>query len=616
MKKILDKINSPKDLKKLTLKDLNFFSRELRDFVIETVSQTGGHFGSNLGVIELTIALHYVFNTPEDLLIWDVGHQAYSHKIITGRKDKIKTIRKKDGLAPFPKREESEFDAFGVGHSATSISVATGMAMSKKNKKKRIIAVIGDGALTGGMALEALNHAGDINANVIVILNDNKMSISPNVGGISKYLIRVISSPAYRHLRERGRRILKKTPSVEKFACKIEKQAKGLVFPGTLFEELGFEYYGPIDGHNIKELVGVLDNLKNATGPKFLHIITKKGKGYEMAEKDDLSLHAVKPFDPITGVNAKSKKKFITYTEVFSDWICDKAKNDKRLQAITPAMCEGSGLKKFSIKFPNRYFDVGIAEQHAVTFAGGLSCSGEKPVVAIYSSFFQRAYDQFIHDIALQDMDVLFAVDRAGIVGPDGATHAGSFDLTFARAIPGVIIMAPSNENECYAMLEMGYNYKGPAIVRYPRGGSGIKKHNKGKGVFLEFGKSKILRKGKKVAILSFGALTNICKRVAKNIDATLIDMRFVKPLDEKMLISLAKNHSYFFTVEDNTIVGGAGSGVNEFVLSKELSVKIKNLGLPDKFLSHGTREEVLEEAGLNEEGIESFIKKTIVKNK
>ncbi|HFC76990.1 MAG TPA: 1-deoxy-D-xylulose-5-phosphate synthase [Candidatus Moranbacteria bacterium] len=611
-KKILDLIDSPKDLKKLSEKELNKLCGELREFVIKSVSETGGHFGSNLGVVELTIAIHYVFNTPKDLLIWDVGHQAYPHKILTERKKRMQTIRKKGGLAPFPKRLESEYDAFSVGHSATSISAATGMAVAQKGNKQ-VVAVIGDGALTGGMSFEALNHAGDIGANMLVILNDNKMSISPNVGGMNKYLTRLISSSSYVRLRKKGRDILEKIPPVEKFARRIETHTKGMIAPGTLFEELGFEYYGPIDGHDIEGLIKILKNLKQIRGPKFLHIITKKGKGYKPAEKDDFSLHAVKPFDPVTGKKTghSDKKKSITYTKVFSDWVCAKAEKDKKLQAITPAMCEGSGLGDFSHKFPDSYHDVGIAEQHAVTFSAGLACENKKPVVTIYSSFFQRAYDQFIHDVALQNLDILFAVDRAGIVGPDGATHNGSFDLSFARAIPNVIIMTPSNENECYAMLEAGYNYKGPAIVRYPRGG-GSGKYDKNKYVSLKIGQAKILKEGKDIAILAFGAMVDICKNVAENMKATLVDMRFAKPLDEKIILKLAKTHKYFITVEDNTIIGGAGSGVNEFVLNNKLDIAVKNLGLPDVFLEHGLREEILAEAGLDEKGIKKSIKNFI----
>ncbi|MCK9378955.1 MAG: 1-deoxy-D-xylulose-5-phosphate synthase [Candidatus Moranbacteria bacterium] len=608
-KKILDNVDFPSDVRKLSAGKLPRLCRELRDFLIESVAQSGGHFGSNLGVVELTVALHRVFDTPRDLLIWDVGHQAYPHKILTGRKDKMNTIRKYGGLAPFPKREESEYDVFGVGHSSTSISAALGMALANKNKKNppQVVAVIGDGALGGGMAFEALNHAGDAGADILVVLNDNKMSISPNVGGMGKYLTRLISSPSYINFREQGRKILDTVPAIGKFARRVESHGKGLVTPGTFFEELGFEYYGPIDGHDVGELVEVLSNLKKIKGPKILHIITKKGKGYARAEDDEFSLHAVKPFDPVTGKKNGGDVKNISYTDVFSQWLCGKAKKDNKLHAITPAMCSGSGLADFCKMFPSRYHDVGIAEQHAVTLAAGLACQGKKPVVSIYSSFLQRAFDQVIHDVALQNMDVLFAIDRAGIVGADGATHNGSFDLSYLRMIPGMVIMAPSDKNECYSMLESGYKYSGPVAVRYPRGG-GEDKFSPKKVEVMEIGKAKIERKGKELAILSFGALTRNCLKAARDRGATLVNMRFVKPLDEELLKKLAKTHKYFVTIEDNTIVGGAGSAVNEFVVNNGLDVKVKNLGLPDKFLQHGTREEILAEAGLDEEGISKSI--------
>lgn len=609
VKNILDKINSPDDLKKLSQKELIYLCGDVRNFLINCVAKTGGHFGSNLGIVELTVALHRVFDTPRDLLVWDVGHQAYPHKILTKRKNKMQTIRKRGGLAPFPKREESEFDVFGVGHSSTSISAATGLALAnKKNKKTQVVAIIGDGALTGGMAIEALNHAGDSNANMLVILNDNKMSISPNVGGMGKYLTRLISSPSYVKLRSKGRKILKGVPTIQEFVRKAEVYTKGMITPGTLFEELGFAYYGPIDGHDIETLIEVLENLKKIKGPKFLHIITTKGKGYNPAEKDKFSLHAVKPFDPVTGKkNGKSNNKKITFSGVFSDWICNKAKKDKNLQAITPAMCEGSGLTIFSKRFPRRYYDVGIAEQHALTFAAGLAVAGKKPVVAIYSSFLQRAYDQLIHDVALQNLDVLLAVDRAGIVGADGATHNGTFDLSFARAIPNMVVMAPSDENECYAMLEVGYDYNGPAMVRYPRG-SVLDEYKFDKNKKIEIGKANILKEGKKIAILAFGTTVSNCRSVANELGATLVDMRFIKPLDSKLLDKLCLSHKYFFTVEDNTIIGGAGSAVNEYLLNNKKEVFVKNLGLPDEFLPHGSRGEILAEAGLDEIGIRNSI--------
>ncbi|EKE15887.1 MAG: hypothetical protein ACD_11C00090G0012 [uncultured bacterium] len=603
--KLLDLVNFPQDVKNLSQEKLPQFCGELREFLIESVAQTGGHFGSNLGVVELTVALHRVFDAPKDLLIWDVGHQAYPHKILTGRKDRIHTIRKKGGLAPFPKREESEYDAFSVGHSSTSISAAVGMAIANKEKKDapQVVAIIGDGALTGGMAFEALNYAGDANVNMLVVLNDNKMSISPNVGGMGKYLTRLISSPSYVNFRAKGREILDSIPAIGKLARKAEEYAKGMITPGTLFEELGFEYYGPIDGHDVNELVEVLSDLKKIRGPKILHIITKKGKGYVPAEEDEFSLHAVKPFDPITGKKNGDGKNKINYTNVFSEWICDVGEKDKNICVVTPAMCSGSGLIDFSKKFPDRYYDVGIAEQHAVTFSAGLACQGKKPVVAIYSSFLQRAYDQLIHDVALQKLNVLFAIDRAGIVGPDGATHNGNLDLSYLRIVPNLVIMVPANKNECYSMLETGYNYPGPAAVRYPRGGSSDE-FRKTECNFLKIGKAEIVRKGKDIAILSFGTLLENCAKAAENLDATLVNMRFVKPLDEELIKHLSKTHKYFVTIEDNSIVGGAGSAVNEFVLNNDLNVKVKNLGLPDEFLPHGTREEILTEVGLDEEGI------------
>ncbi|MFA4818049.1 MAG: 1-deoxy-D-xylulose-5-phosphate synthase [Parcubacteria group bacterium] len=605
MEKLLDSVNFPQDVRNLPEEKLPQLCSEVRDFLIGSISRTGGHFGSNLGVVELTVAIHRVFDTPKDLLIWDVGHQAYPHKILTGRKSQMHTIRKKGGLAPFPRREESEYDALTVGHSSTSISAATGMAIANKNKKNapQVVAVIGDGALTGGMAFEALDHAGDVGADMLVILNDNKMSISPNVGSMGKYLTRLISSPTYVQMRERGREILSSVPTIKKFIRRAEAQTKGIITPGTLFEELGFDYYGPIDGHDIKTLVEVLTNLKKVKGPRFLHVITTKGKGYVPAEEDEFSLHAVKPFDPVTGKKNGNPKKGVTFTDVFSEWICDAAEKDLRLHGITPAMCDGSGLVEFSKKFPKRYHDVGIAEQHAVTFAAGLACAGKKPVVAIYSTFLQRAYDQLIHDVALQKLDVLFAIDRAGVVGQDGATHAGNLDLSFMRAVPNLVIMAPANENECYSMLEAGYKYNGPVAVRYPRGGSG-EEYNKNKCEPIEIGKAKVVEEGEGIAILAFGSMVGKARRAAEKLNATLVDMRFVKPLDEELLRELAKSHKYFVTIEDNVVAGGAGSAVNEFIFSASLKVVVKNIGLPDKFLEHGTREEILAEAGLDEEGV------------
>jgi 1-deoxy-D-xylulose-5-phosphate synthase len=608
---ILCDINDSADVRALDDVQLRELSDDVRAFIIESVAQTGGHFGSNLGVVELTVALHHVFDTPRDRIIWDVGHQTYPHKILTGRKDRFCTIRQKDGLTPFPKREESEYDAFGVGHSATSISAAVGMERANRDKKNppNVVAVIGDGALTGGMAFEALNHAGDIKSDILVILNDNEMSISPNVGAMHKYLTRLISSKKFHHLRKSSKEILsKKVPTVHEVARRAELGAKGMITPGLLFEELGFSYYGPIDGHDIDALVDVLNNVKDIKGPRLLHIITEKGRGYEYAKTDATSLHAVGPFNPKTGKKVDKKKKSQTYTDTFGDWIIEKAKKDKDLHAITPAMCEGSGLSKFREKFPNRYYDVGIAEQHAVTFAAGLACEGKKPVVAIYSTFLQRAYDQLIHDVAIQNLNVMFAVDRAGIVGPDGATHAGSFDFSFLRCVPNLIVMAAADIEECTKMLDVAYDYNGPTIVRYPRGGGQDQIENNDSKV--EIGKGQIVRHGKRIAVLAFGAMVERCLYSADELGVTVMNMRFVKPLDATLLQSLAKTHDIFVTVEDNTVAGGAGSAVNEFVLEKDLDVRIKNLGLADEFTLHGTRDEILDDAGLSEQKIMKFIAK------
>lgn len=609
---LLDKIEYPDDLKKLEVEQLDELATEIREYLVECVSKTGGHFGSNLGVVELTIALHYVFNTPKDLLIWDVGHQTYPHKILTGRKNQLCTIRQKGGLAPFPKRTESEYDSLGVGHSSTSISAAVGMSVANRDKKDspKVTAVIGDGALGGGMVFEALNHAGDIQADMLVVLNDNKMSISPNVGAVDKYLTRLISSKKYLKVRQKGKKILSQSSSnLHKIIQQAEKYAKGMITPGTLFEELGFNYYGPIDGHDTQILIKVLKNLQQVKGPKLLHIMTTKGKGYKFAECDDFSCHAVKPFDQKTGQSLK-KSKMKSYTNIFSAWIMQAGEKDKNLHAITPAMCTGSGLVEFQKKFPQRFHDVGIAEQHAVTFAAGLACQGKKPVVAIYSSFLQRAYDQLIHDVAIQNLDMLFAVDRAGLVGPDGATHAGSFDMAFARNIPNLTILAPANAEECQEMLGWGYQYNGPVIVRYPRD-EAISSQSKNL-LKIILGKAEKIRDGEKIVILAFGTMLNNCRVVAEKFNATLVNMRFVKPLDKEMIRELAKNHKVFVTVEDGVALGGAGSAVAEFVAEEGLSVQVKNLGLPDKFLDHGTRKELLAEASLDELGIEKFVKSVI----
>jgi len=610
--KLLCNIDNSSDVRKLRGQQLVRLSDEVRDFLIESVAQTGGHFGSNLGVVELSVALHHVFDTPKDKIIWDVGHQAYAHKVLTGRRDQLCTIRQKDGLTPFPKRSESEYDAFGVGHSATSISAAVGMERAHYTKKHQphVTAIIGDGALTGGMAFEALNHAGDIGANVLVILNDNEMSISPNVGAMHKYLTRLVSSKKFQHLRRSSKKILSKNaPAVHEVARRVELSAKNMITPGALFEELGFEYYGPIDGHDTKALIKILKNIKDTKGPRLLHIITEKGRGYEGARDDATSLHAVSPFDVETGEKI-SKSKSKTYTDVFADWIGERAKKDIKLHAITPAMCEGSGLKEFREKYPKRYHDVGIAEQHAVTFAAGLACEGKKPIVSIYSTFLQRAYDQLIHDVAIQNLDVMFAVDRAGIVGPDGATHAGSFDFSFLRCVPNLVIAAPADLSESTKMLDVLYDFVGPTVLRYPRGGGAVQLSSN--NTKIKIGKGRILRTGAKVALLAFGAMVEKCVDIADELDVTLVNMRFVKPVDEKLIDEIAQTHSIIITIEDNAIVGGAGSAVGEYILSEGYNTKVKMLGLPDKFTMHGSRDEVFDSVGLSEEKIKKFIQKQI----
>ena len=608
----INKIINPSDLRILSLSDLDDVSDELRHYLIETVSQCGGHFGASLGAVELTVALHYSFNTPDDKIIWDVGHQCYGHKVLTGRKDELHTIRKKDGLHPFPSREESEYDVFGVGHSSTSISAAIGMAIasSYKNENKKIVAVIGDGGLSAGMAFEALNHMGSIKEDILVILNDNEMSISPNVGAMTNCLTKILSSKAYSTVKEGSKNIFKKVPpSGGLFLTKTEKHIKGLLAPGMLFEEMGINYYGPIDGHNTQNLVKTLKNLKKIKGPKLLHVITKKGKGYLPAESDPVKYHAVPIFDTSKGVE-KTKDQKPTYTKIFDDWICDIANKDPRIFAITPAMREGSGLVNFSKKFPERYIDVGIAEQHAVTLAAGLACEGQKPVVCIYSTFLQRAYDQLIHDVALQGLDVLFAVDRAGFVGADGSTHSGMFDLSYLRCIPNILIMAPSDEQECRNMLYTGYLHSGPAVVRYPRGeGLGVKINNNLEN--LEIGISRKIIEGEKISILCFGSVLDICKSVAEEINATLVDMRFIKPIDKKTIIENAKNNHLLVTVEDNTVKGGAGSLVNEIIIDEKIeNIHVINIGAPDEFFPHATREEQLKLGGISKIEIIKKIKK------
>ena len=606
----MDVIDSPADVRKLSKGKLKALAKELRDYLTHTVSISGGHFSAGLGTVELTVALHYVFDTPSDQLVWDVGHQAYPHKILTGRKERMTTIRTLNGVSAFPNRSESEYDAFGVGHSSTSISAALGMAIASrlKGEDKQMVAIIGDGSITGGMAFEAMNHAGAIDANLLVILNDNDMSISPPVGAMSNYLTKILSSKLYSSLREESKKALSKMPSVWELARKTEEHMKGMIVPGTLFEELGFNYIGPIDGHDVDMLVSTLENLKATSGPRFLHIVTKKGKGYAPAEKDPLAYHGVPAFDPSLDALPKSAPSpHPTYTEVFGQWLCDMAVQDQRLLGITPAMREGSGLVKFSEQYPQRYFDVAIAEQHAVTLAAGQACQGAKPVVAIYSTFLQRAYDQLIHDVAIQNLDVLFAIDRAGLVGPDGPTHAGSFDYSYMSCIPNILLMAPADENECRQMLTTGYLHEGPAAVRYPRG--------KGPGAVVDkaldslpVGKGEIRHQGSRIAILAWGSMVTPALAVGKQLGATVVNMRFIKPLDEQLLLDLAKSIEIFVTIEENVISGGAGSAVNNFLQKQHILMPVLNIGLPDSFIEQGTREELLTICGLDIQGITAQI--------
>ena len=597
---ILDKINNPDDLKLIPEYQLKDLCSELRKFLVNTLDVSGGHFASSLGATELTVALHYVYNAPYDNIVWDVGHQTYIHKILTGRKDKLVTIKKDGGISGFPKRAESEYDTFGVGHSSTSISAALGMATGDrlKNKNSKTVAIIGDGAITGGIAFEALNHAGGIKEDMLVVLNDNEMSISDNVGGLSAHFSKIISGGFYNSIREKGKEVLKNIPPMFNFVKRFETQAKGMFIPANFFEDLGFYYVGPVDGHDVNELVKTLKILKDHKGPKLLHIVTKKGKGYEKAEFDPIKFHHVSPSFHTGTESTKVAKP--TFSNIFGNWICEKAAKDKRLVGITPAMKEGSDLIRFSKEYADRYFDVAIAEQHAVTFAGGLACQGLKPVVAIYSTFLQRAYDQVIHDVAIQNLDVLYAVDRAGLVGADGSTHDGSFDLSFMRCIPNHVIMTPSDENEAHYMFELGYEYSGPAMVRYPRGaGIGAEITN---SLDIELGKSKPIRKGEKKAILNFGTLLPIANKVADKYNATVIDMRFVKPLDESAIENVCKNHSVVITLEENSIAGGAGSAVNEYIIANDLqkNIILRNFGLQNKFLNHGTKDLLLEDSNLS----------------
>lgn len=619
MTDLLSTINSPFDLRHLDKKQLKELAGELRTFLINSVSKTGGHLASNLGVVELTLALHYVFDTPNDKLVWDVGHQTYPHKILTGRRNEMSQLRKQNGIAGFPRKSESIYDTFGTGHSSTSISAALGMAVAAKQagSDRHSVAIIGDGAMTAGMAFEALNCAGDTNANLLVILNDNDMSISKNVGALNNYLAKLLSSRFYDSVRQTGKHVLDIVPPVKEFARRAEEHAKGMVYPGgTLFEELGFNYIGPIDGHDMDTLIATLNNIKALNGLQFLHIVTQKGKGFEPAEDDPNKYHGVNKFDPCNGVSHhKSDKK--TYTQVFSDWLVDMAESDDRLVAITPAMCDGSGLNAFAEKFPNRYFDVGIAEQHAVTFAGGMACDGIKPVVAIYSTFLQRAYDQLIHDIALQKLDVLFAIDRAGLVGADGPTHAGSFDLSYLRCIPNMVIMAASNENECRQMLTTGYQYQGPAAVRYPRGaGTGELVSTSLDAIAI--GKGEVMYRasqenGISIAILAFGSMLAPSMEAGKAFNASVINMRFIKPLDIDLIIEMAKTHDLIITTEENSVMGGAGSAVMEAMQAHDINTPLKCLGLPDVFIEHGVHETMLSECGLDCSGIKKAIQNKIL---
>ncbi|SIT70989.1 1-deoxy-D-xylulose-5-phosphate synthase [Ectothiorhodosinus mongolicus] len=608
---LLDTITSPEQLRSLSVAELKQLSQELRAFLLASVARTGGHLAANLGTVELTIAVHHVFNTPEDFLVWDVGHQSYAHKILTGRRGGMDKLRIKDGLAGFPKRDESPYDTFGVGHSSTSISAALGMALGARQlgQERKAIAVIGDGAMTAGMAFEAMNHAGDEKADLLVILNDNNMSISPNVGAMNRYLASLLTGPLYSGVREGSKKVLDRMPPMREFMRRAEEHVKGMIVPGTLFEELGFNYYGPVDGHDVAGLVKVLRNLHALEGPLLLHVVTKKGFGYEPAEQDPCAYHGVGSFDPEQGLVSKPNKKpsSPTYTEVFGQWLCDQAMADERLVAITPAMREGSGLVSYAERFPDRYHDVGIAEQHALTLAGGLACTGVKPVVAIYSTFLQRGYDQLVHDIALQKLPVLFAIDRAGVVGPDGPTHAGSFDISFMRCLPNMVIMTPADENECRRMLTTGYLLDQPAAVRYPRGkGPGVAPES---GLLpLPVGKAEMRRNGKEVAILAFGAPLTISLEVGERLNATVVNMRFVKPLDTQLIQELAEQHNLLVTVEDNVVAGGAGSAVAEYLHQQGIMVSMLHLGLPDRFQGQGSREELLEDAGLTANAIAEAI--------
>ncbi|MCO1991969.1 1-deoxy-D-xylulose-5-phosphate synthase [Pseudomonas aeruginosa] len=608
---LLDRASSPAELRRLGEADLETLADELRQYLLYTVGQTGGHFGAGLGVVELTIALHYIFDTPDDRLVWDVGHQAYPHKILTERRELMGTLRQKNGLAAFPRRAESEYDTFGVGHSSTSISAALGMAIAARlqGKERKSVAVIGDGALTAGMAFEALNHASEVDADMLVILNDNDMSISHNVGGLSNYLAKILSSRTYSSMREGSKKVLSRLPGAWEIARRTEEYAKGMLVPGTLFEELGWNYIGPIDGHDLPTLVATLRNMRDMKGPQFLHVVTKKGKGFAPAELDPIGYHAITKLE--APGSAPKKTGGPKYSSVFGQWLCDMAAQDARLLGITPAMKEGSDLVAFSERYPERYFDVAIAEQHAVTLAAGMACEGMKPVVAIYSTFLQRAYDQLIHDVAVQHLDVLFAIDRAGLVGEDGPTHAGSFDISYLRCIPGMLVMTPSDEDELRKLLTTGYLFDGPAAVRYPRG-SGPNHPIDPDLQPVEIGKGVVRRRGGRVALLVFGVQLAEAMKVAESLDATVVDMRFVKPLDEALVRELAGSHELLVTIEENAVMGGAGSAVGEFLASEGLEVPLLQLGLPDYYVEHAKPSEMLAECGLDAAGIEKAVRQRL----
>jgi 1-deoxy-D-xylulose-5-phosphate synthase len=610
--KLLDNINDPAELRKLSRAQLTPLANELRSFLLDSVSKTGGHLSSNLGTVELTIALHYVFNTPHDRIVWDVGHQTYSHKILTGRRDRMPTLRQLNGLSGFPKRDESEYDTFGTAHSSTSISAALGMALAAKLKgeQRHAIAVIGDGSMTAGMAFEALNNAGvEEDVNLLVILNDNDMSISPPVGALNRYLARLMSGGFYAAAKNVGKTVL--PGPVRELARRLEEHAKGMVVPATMFEEFGFNYIGPIDGHDLESLIPTLENIRHLKGPQFLHVVTKKGQGYKLAEAEPVLYHGTGKFNPNEGIKPATAPGKLTYTEVFGNWLCDMAAVDPKLVGITPAMREGSGMVRYHQQFPQRYFDVGIAEQHSVTFGAGLAAEGMKPVVAIYSTFLQRAYDQLIHDVALQNLDVTFALDRAGIVGADGATHAGNYDIAYLRCIPNMVVMAPSDENECRQMLTTAYHYPGPAAVRYPRG-AGVGAKVEQALVSLDIGKGEVRRQGKGIAILAFGSMVAPSLDAAEQLGATVANMRFVKPIDVELVKRLAKEHDYLVTVEEGCIMGGAGSAVAEALASEGIVKPILHLGLPDQFIDHGDPAALLASVGLDAKGIAASIRERV----